>query len=529
MTDSTSSVSFDWVKGKTPLLDLNDFNDRVVGGYNAGTGETGLPADISTARSLIAPGTGALRDFSYIAPDIPVVDNQKCVGCMECVVECPDTAILGKVALPEELDRALAQAAPEDKERFASHWSKTKKYHDVPEKKGGNPGLFGIFVDPTKCKGCAECVEVCSDDALKMVPKAEAGLDVHRRDWAHYNAVPDTPQEFISERILSDMMLDPRAINGFVGGAGSCMGCGEVTALRMMLAATNFTYGEGNIGLVAATGCNTVYGSTYPFNPYTVPWMNSLFENAAITAAGVRLRWDQRGWGEKKLWAIGGDGAMLDIGFQPLSRVLTSNLDVNTLVLDTQTYSNTGGQASTATFTGQNAKLSVHGSSVPGKQEARKELAQIAMMHPNVFVAQTTPAHINHFYRSIMAANEYPGPSIVIAYTACQPEHGIADDLSSHQAKFAVDSRAFPLLVHDPRNGDTLKERLSLKGNPALKADWATKPKSEEPLTFLDFARTEGRFAKQFDTDGNASETLVRAEAERLANWRQLQEMAGLI
>ena len=155
----------------------------------------------------------------------------------------------------------------------------------------------------------------------------------------------------------------------FTGGAGSCAGCGETTALRMMLAATGYQYGSENIGLVAATGCNTVYGSTYPYNPYTVPWINSLFENAPAVAMGVRARWNQMGWQEKRIWTLGGDGAMFDIGFQSFSRLLASGMDVKVMVLDTQVYSNTGGQTSTASFKGQDAKMSAIGSAVGGKQE----------------------------------------------------------------------------------------------------------------------------------------------------------------
>jgi pyruvate/2-oxoacid:ferredoxin oxidoreductase beta subunit len=136
-----------------------------------------------------------------------------------------------------------------------------------------------------------------------------------------------------------------------------------------------------------------VYASTYPYNPYLVPWTNSLFENAPADAMGIRARWDQMGWHDKQLWVIGGDGAMLDIGFQSLSRMLASGMNIKVLVLDTQVYSNTGGQSSTATFMGQNTKFTVHGKTIPGKIERRKELAQICMMHPNTFVGQTGLCH----------------------------------------------------------------------------------------------------------------------------------------
>ena len=168
------------------------------------------------------------------------------------------------------------------------------------------------------------------------------------------------------------MMLAERSLL-YVGGAGSCMGCGEATALRMMLAATGFLYGQENIGIVAATGCNTVYTSTYPYNPVHVSWTNSLFENAPADAMGVRARWDQLGWQNKRLWIIGGDGAMLDIGFQSLSRMLASGMDIKVLVLDTQVYSNTGGQTSTGSFKGQDAKMSFHGKHLrERKKTARK-------------------------------------------------------------------------------------------------------------------------------------------------------------
>lgn len=511
------------------FLNVADFNDRIVGTYNAGTAEEELPADEDAARSLIAPGTGALRDFSYIAPEMPRLIAEKCVGCMECVVACPDTAILGRVVAKSTLQEKLAKLsdglAPETvKARFVE----TTKYFANPEKKGKEGGYFGIFVDPTKCKGCAECVEVCGEHlALEMFKKTPETLDEYRRVFEFFRQLPPTPEHYIQEKVLADMMLADRSIL-YVGGAGSCMGCGEATGLRMMLAATGFVHGPNSVGLVAATGCNTVYGSTYPYNPFLVPWSNSLFENVATVAMGVRARWDQMGYRDKKLWAIGGDGAMLDIGFQALSRLLMSGMNVNVIVLDTQVYSNTGGQTSTSSFTGQDAKMSMIGAVQMGKTERRKELGNIAMMHPDVFVAQTTPAHINHFYRAIMSANEYPGPALVNVYSTCQPEHGVADDQSFAHARMAVDSRAFPIFIYDPRKGPRIQDRLSLQGNPGQKEDWYKNPKTGELFDFVSFARTERRFAKQFGKDGTPSEALLRAQEDRLANWRFLQELAGM-
>ena len=223
-------------------------------------------------------------------------------------------------------------------------------------RKGEEGALFGIFIDPTKCKGCAECVQVCDEldyHALKMVAKNEQTLPRYRSAFNFFRNIGPTPEHYINERAFADFMLAEESSLLYVGGAGSCMGCGEATAIRMMLAATGFRAVPENIGIVASTGCNTVYGSTYPYNPYLVPWTNSLFENGPADAMGIRARWNQRGWEKKKLWVIGGDGAMYDIGFQSLSRMLASGMDINVLILDTQVYSNTGGQASTATFAGK--------------------------------------------------------------------------------------------------------------------------------------------------------------------------------
>jgi hypothetical protein len=208
--------------------------------------------------------------------------------------------------------------------------------------------------------------------------------------------------------------------------------------------------------------------------------------------------------------------------------MFASGMHIKVFVLDTQVYSNTGGQASTSTFTGQNTKMSVHGKEIAGKQERRKEIAQIAMMHPRTYVAQTTCAHTNHFYRSVLEALEFDGPAIVSCYTTCQPEHGVADNMAFDQARLAVDTRAFPLVIYDPRKGDTLRERVSLQGNPAVNDDWWTNPKTGEQVDFIDFCRSEGRFSKHFDKDGNPSPTLIRARDERLENWHLLQDLAGV-
>ncbi|HHK41332.1 MAG TPA: thiamine pyrophosphate-binding protein, partial [Planctomycetaceae bacterium] len=325
-----------------PVLDVNDFNDRIIRAYEEGVAENALPADLSVARSLVPAGTAALRDFSYIAPEIPEYIAENCTGCMECVTECPDTAILGKVLSESEVEKKLAEIEdPADREMFAKYWAKTRKYYEGPKKKGKEGGRFAIIIDPSKCKGCAECVTVCDDMALKMVFKNDEVMLENRKVHHYFKKFGPSDRQYINDNLLVDMMLREET-HIYVGGAGSCAGCGEATALRMLCSATAAKHGD-QWAIVAATGCNTVYTSTYPYNPYMVAWTNSLFENAPADAMGVRARWDQMGWHDKPIWCIGGDGAMFDIGFQSLSRMLASGMNIKVFVLDTQVYSNTGG------------------------------------------------------------------------------------------------------------------------------------------------------------------------------------------
>jgi pyruvate ferredoxin oxidoreductase beta subunit len=528
-----------------PVLDMHayveEFGRSVVPAYRRGIADRELPADAGLARSIIPPGTAATRDFSRLAPRIPEFMLDKCVGCMACVAACPDTAILAKVVPESDVEPrverfAAMQADPSRAAETARrHFAPTTKYGDVPARKGLDRGAFGIFVDPVHCKGCAECVEVCAalgHDALVMIDKVEdegAGestLERFDRDIRFYRELPTTPDEYRNDKALADLLLGADAL-GYLGGAGSCAGCGEATALRLTIAATRQVHGRDSMGIVAATGCNTVYGSTYPFNPFLVPWTNSLFENAPAVALGIRARWDQSGHPDRRLWVVGGDGAMFDIGFGALSRMVASGADVKVLVLDTQVYSNTGGQASTASFGGQVTKLSAFGAALHGRTEARKELGRILIAHGEAYVAQTSPSNLNHFLRTVSDANEYPGPAVVIAYAPCQPEHGIADDASTAQARLAVESRAFPLFTYDPRRGPTTAERLSLQGNPAIREDWAKAPDGT-PIDFLAFARTEGRFAPHFAADGAPTPEMIATQADRLEAWRRLQELAGL-
>ena len=307
--------------------------------------------------------------------------------------------------------------------------------------------------------------------------------------------------------------------------------------------------GPASAVIANATGCSSVYASTFPFNPYNDPWVNSLFQDTPAVAKGIfeglgaEASGDMRALRIAELelgdaydpethdrffrtfsWAdftaeemallptvisIGGDGATYDIGFGALSRLLSTATPIKVVVLNTGAYSNTGGQASTASLTAQDSDLSRFGAAHHGKQDERKELALIAAFHPNVYVVQSCAALQGHFLKHVVEfLNHNNSPAVLDVYTPCQGEQGIADPQASRHGRLAVESRMSPVFVHDPRRGANLHERFSLEGNPDVDKDWATGTIEyvedgatkllEVPMTPADFALTEGRFRKHF-------------------------------
>ncbi len=309
--------------------------------------------------------------------------------------------------------------------------------------------------------------------------------------------------------------------------------------------------GRASMGICNNTGCSSVWASTYPFNPYPFPWTNHLFQDSPSLAMGIfeghmarmadgfkavrmaekelnggyhaekdaefftYFKWEQFTDEEFHLCppvvAMGGDGAMYDIGFQNLSRMMMSGKPVKVMILDTQVYSNTGGQACTSGFTGQVSDMAQYGKAIKGKTEIRKEMTLIAMAHRTTYVAQGSTSNVTHLIESFIEGINARRPAVFTVYAPCMPEHGIADDSAQQQSKLAVESRAFPLIRYNPDKGILPEECFDLDGNPSLdtpighlhaqlyRRRWQT-GSMELPLTFADFAITEGRFRKQFRT-----------------------------
>jgi pyruvate-ferredoxin/flavodoxin oxidoreductase len=299
--------------------------------------------------------------------------------------------------------------------------------------------------------------------------------------------------------------------------------------------------GMSVMAMAAHTGCNTVYGSTAPNNPHPYPWMNSLFQDgvtvgwlmgesfivdharrsviperlADIVLKGKSiceeeyyhfthftdaLMTDDEIKELPKVWVVGGDGGIGDIGYQNTSKVMLQNRpNVKVLMLDTQVYSNTGGQNSDSTPMLGGNDMNVFGAATQGKNTEKKTVAETFLAgHGSPFVAQVSMANAPKLYRAILDGLEYRGTMFLQAFTTCQPEHGVADDMALFQAQRVRDSRGVPEFVFNPRMGETYQEALDIKGNPSIDLDWyETKSKATGETyryTVAHWCTTEARF-----------------------------------
>jgi pyruvate-ferredoxin/flavodoxin oxidoreductase len=201
-----------------------------------------------------------------------------------------------------------------------------------------------------------------------------------------------------------------------------------------------------------------------------------------------------------KVWVVGGDGGMGDIGYQNMSKVILQNRpNIKAVMLDTQVYSNTGGQNSDSTPMLGGNDMNVFGAATQGKNNEKKTVAETFLAgHGSPFVAQISIANAPKLYRAILDGIEYRGTSFLQCFTTCQPEHGVADDMALTQAQRVRDSRGAPEFVFNPRLGETYPEALDVKGNPSIDRDWyEAKFKSTNetyPYTVAHWCATEARF-----------------------------------
>jgi pyruvate-ferredoxin/flavodoxin oxidoreductase len=490
------------------------------------------------------------------------VNPKACKGCNLCVDVCAPGALVTvkqDEAMAESLRRnwSLWERLPDTPDRFVNVRDYEKGIgvlHTLLLKKRNYSSMVG---GDGACNGCGEKTTM-----HLIVAAVEAAMQERVRPFVErVGTLARKLEERVGGLLVSGADLDSVASDAEVHLDVALSGQTRSHLNRLLLLikqlkdlAWRYTSGPGGrgraaLGMTNATGCSSVWASTYPYNPYPFPWVNHLFQDAPSIAIGIfegQMRkmadafravreaelelegaydpevhepfftaFDWRQFTDEEfllcppIFAVGGDGAMLDIGFQNLSRLLASGKPLRTIVLDTQVYSNTGGQACTAGYTGQVSDMAAYGSAQHGKEEARKELSLLAIAHRNCFVLQTSQTSHSHLLSGVLRGLASRRPAIFNIYTPCPPEHGIPDEGSARAARLALESRAFPLLVYDPDAGPSLADRLDLEGNPALRdpgpsyeisyrGGTGAEKRMTLPLTIADWAATEARFAKHF-------------------------------
>ncbi|MER5004401.1 pyruvate:ferredoxin (flavodoxin) oxidoreductase [Atlantibacter hermannii] len=483
-----------------------DFVKTVTAAMLAGLGDA-LPVS-----ALPPDGTWPLGTTRWekrnIAEEIPIWKPELCTQCNHCVAACPHSAIRAKVVSPEDLE-----AAPDALQ------SLDVKSRDMRGQK------YVLQVAPEDCTGCNLCVEVCPAKdrqdpdikAINMMSRLEH-VEEEKVNYDFFLQLPEIDRNQLERIDIRTSQL----ISPLFEYSGACSGCGETPYIKLLtqlygdrLLIANAT---GCSSIYGGNLPSTPY--TTDANGRGPAWANSLFEDNAEFGLGFRLTVDQHrarvmrlldqfadkipaelhaelhsdatpevrreqvarlrqhladetsadarqlltdadALVEKSIWLIGGDGWAYDIGFGGLDHVLSLTENVNILVLDTQCYSNTGGQASKATPLGAVTKFGEH-----GKRKARKDLGVSMMMYGHVYVAQISlGAQLNQTVKAIQEAEAYPGPSLIIAYSPCE-EHGYDLALSHDQMRQLTATGFWPLYRFDPRRADEGKLPLALDSRP---------------------------------------------------------------
>jgi pyruvate-ferredoxin/flavodoxin oxidoreductase len=627
------------------------FGDTLSAAYESVVGKLGLDPERRHALDTeFAPVYAALAEFPLAKTtpffDLPesrqkgtggllsiTINPDACKGCNICVAVCPDGALktikqTGDVVEKLRRNWQLWQHLPETDDRYVNVASIEEGIGVLSSLLLKQSNYRSMVGGDGACMGCGEKTVlhlVVSAIQATMLPRVKRYVE--RLDELIVALDGKARTLLASEAVLGEV---GRASGGKLDLAITPDKQATVDRLARtieQLKDLKWRYLEGPggkgrsmTGIANATGCSSVWGSTYPYNPYPFPWVNHLFQDAPSIAIGLfegqmrkmaigfstvrraelelkgeydpkvhddffgRFDWHQFTEDEMAMCppilAVGGDGAMLDIGFQNLSRLLASGKPIRVVILDTQVYSNTGGQACTSGFTGQVSDMAAWGKAQHGKTETRKEISLLAIAHRNVFFVQSSQAAPAHLLGGVLRGLQSKYPAIFALNCPCPPEHGLGDDAANAAAKLALEARAVPLVIHDPAAGSALSERMSLDGNPMLEDVWPTydlrytdtegaQQVLTLPVTIADWAATEARFKKHFrvmphDADADTllsfadylaaapdaregktpfiyalgkdghldrlsvSHEIVELAEDRLALWHQLREMAGL-
>ena len=394
------------------------------------------------------PGELSKREKRNVATLTPKWNSEKCIECGMCAMVCPHAVIRNFVTKDKDAGKPLI---------------------------GKEDYNFIVGISNEDCTGCGLCVGICPSHALTLeenVKPTNELFENHKND-----------QVFNKYTIKGSQLEKPK-----FEFSGACAGCGETPYIKLL------TQLLGDKLVVAnATGCSSIYGASAPCMPYSIPWANSLFEDNAEFAYGIHISYKQKrnrirnimletmdivdtnikelynkyleNENDEKIttmvmnelndsqipkelvelksympartvWALGGDGWAYDIGYNGVDHILHSNENIKILVLDTEVYSNTGGQASKSTKKGAVAEFADL-----GKKTSKKDLFKIAMGIENCYVASVSlGANMMQTIKAFKEAEEHNGPAIIIAYCPCV-EHGIKNGMinSIREEKLAVE------------------------------------------------------------------------------------------
>ena len=502
----------------------------------------------------------AIKEKRAIAIQVPKWDKDNCIQCNQCAMVCPHATIRPFLMTEEEIKNA-----PED---ITNDVLK-------PIGKGVEGLSFRIQVSPDNCVGCGLCAAVCpgkrGEKALTMVPVKEE-LEHSALSEYVYNNVEYRDDKYPTTTVKGVGFMKPYfEASGACAGCGET----PYYRLASQLFGSDMRIANATGCSSIYTGSTPSTPCTTDKNGHGMAWANSLFEDNAEFGFGMKLaenymskhileiieankndvepelkeilekyeavkgqRVEEKALynelvekveasanepikelldmkGElvtKSQWIIGGDGWAYDIGYGGLDHVLANDQNVNVLVLDTEVYSNTGGQSSKSSQAASIAKFTAS-----GKKVAKKDLAQIAMAYGHVYVAQIAlGANPMQAIKAMKEAESYDGPSLIIAYAPCN-EHHIKGGLinSSRQEKWAVECGYFNLLRYDPRLTEEGKNPLTIDS------------KAPDYSKFRDFLMSENRFSQLVKINPENAEALFdkclvdakrrRARAEALA------------
>jgi len=494
--------------GKAP-----DRIKETLGKIYAGLGDT-LPVSAMPCDGTFPTATSQFEKRN-IALEIPVWDEKTCIQCGKCAVVCPHASIRVKVYEPSYLDGAPPTFKSTNAR--APEWKGMKFTVQVaPEDCTGC--TLCVDVCPAKNKTEAKL------KAINMQPQAPLRLQ-ERTNWEFFLSIPDLDRRKIKVTQLRQQQV-MRPLFEFSGACAGC-GETPYVKLVTQLFGDRMVIGNatGCSSIYGGNLPTTPYCVDH--NGRGPTWNNSLFEDAAEFGLGFRVsidkqrelacellhklapklgddfvsaiinadQKDEAGIYEQRqrvaalkqklagdsspeakmllsladnlvkrsIWIFGGDGWAYDIGYGGLDHVLASGRDINVLVLDTEVYSNTGGQMSKSTPRGAVARFAAG-----GKPLGKKDLGMMAMSYGNVYVASVAMgAKDEHTLRAFVEAESYPGPSIIIAYCHCIA-HGIAVESGAgvRQQKAAVESGQWLLYRFDPRRAAAGENPLQIDSAP---------------------------------------------------------------